>query len=257
MRSCSTSPGRAHEFNNSVVCYGNVSEYFDVPTGLDRFEVTVTWNNSNSHLYIELYDPNGCPVDYSGGDTNVERVSAIRPIPGRWRVEVGGYVPPYLESQAFEGVVEFYHHESCDWISFDNEVIGTLPCNAQTNFNATLTVPGSTEPGEHTGAIEVSSDQETFDIPVSFVVSTASFSGINSDYGNDTDGDRLYDYLTVNVSLNTTVQGEYRVEGRLEDEDNNYLWTNNSIETTDTNQMVQINFEGTSIWKNRFNGTYN
>ncbi len=247
---------RAHEFNNSLICYGNVSDYFDVPAGLDRFEVTVRWNNSNSHLYLGLYDPNGYSVDYSGGHSNIELVRAIRPIPGRWRVEVGGYVPPYLESQAFEGVVEFYRRESCNWISFDTDVIGTLPYNTHANFNATLTVPGSVEPGEHTGAIEVSSDQETFDIPVSFVVSTAIFSGTNSDHGNDTDGDGLYDYLTVNVSLNATVQGEYRVEGRLEDENGNYLWTNNSIEITDTNQMVQLYFEGTSIWKNRVNGTY-
>jgi hypothetical protein len=194
----------AYEFNGSVMCYETVSEYFDVPAGLDRFEVTVIWNNPDSYLDIELYDPNGYSVDYSGGHSNIEMVSAIRPIPGRWRVEVSGYVPSYLELQAFEGVVDFYRHESCDWISFDNEVIGTLPCNTQTNFNATLTVPGSAEPGEHTGAIEVSSDQETFDIPVSFVVSTAMFNGINSHHGNDTDGDGLYNYLTVNVSLNVT-----------------------------------------------------
>ena len=247
----------AHRFNNSVMRYGNVSEYFDVPAGLDRFEVTVRWNNSDSELGLELYDPDGLRAGQSSGHAGVERVCAIRPMPGRWEVGIyGHHVPTYLEPQAFEGVVDFYRHEPCNWISFDNDVIGTLPCNTQANFTATLTVPGSIEPGEHTGAIEISSDQEAFSIPLSFVVHTPVFSGI-ADHGNDTDGDGLYNYLAVNVNLNATIeQGEYHVKARLEDGAGNYLWANNSIEMADTNQMVQLYFEGTSIWKNRINGTY-
>ena len=75
-----------------------------------------------------------------------------------------------------------------------------------------MSVPDSVEPGDYAAAIEISSDQETFDVPISFVVQTPLFSRIGPDHGRDTGGDELYDYLTVDVSLNSGIAGRIPVE---------------------------------------------
>ncbi len=120
-----------------------------------------------------------------------------------------------------------------------------------------MSVPDSVEPGDYAAAIEISSDQETFDVPISFVVQTPLFTGICPDHGRDIDGDGLHDYLTVDVSLNSGISGEYQLRGRLEDGAGNYLWADTIVEATGADDpTVQIDFEGTGIWKNRINGTY-
>jgi hypothetical protein len=247
----------AHRFEGSLMEQENVSEYFTVPSGLDQFELTVKCDDVEGMVYLELRDPNGNYADYAHLESGVARLRVTEPIPGRWQITVYcGYLPPYTESVSFRGAVDLYRHETCDWISFDNDTIGTLPSGSGANFTATMSLPDSVEPGDYAAAIEISSDQETFDIPVSFVVRTPLFSGIGPDQGNDTDGDGLHDYLTVNVSLNSGILGEYQLRGRLEDGTGNYLWAETTIEATGEDQTVQIAFEGTSIWKNRINDTY-
>ncbi|MCK4459288.1 MAG: hypothetical protein KAU52_06160, partial [Methanosarcinales archaeon] len=247
----------AHRFSDSIMGQGTVSEYFDIPSGLDQFELIVKCDDVDSMLYLELRDPNGNYAGYSHIDSGIARIRVTEPAQGRWQATMYcEYLPWYTASVSFSGSVDFYRHESCDWISFDNDTIGTLPSGSDANFTATLRVPGSVEPGDYAAAIEISSDQETFDIPISFVVQTPLFSGIGPDHGSDTDGDGLYDYLTVNVSLNSGISGEYQLRGRLEDRTGNYLWAETTIEATGADQTVRIDFEGTSIWKNRINGTY-
>ncbi|OEU59110.1 MAG: hypothetical protein BA870_07475 [Desulfuromonadales bacterium C00003094] len=55
----------AHRFNGSVMEYGTVSEYFDVPSGQDQFELAVKCDDVDCELYLELRDPNGNYVGYS------------------------------------------------------------------------------------------------------------------------------------------------------------------------------------------------
>ncbi|MCK5108582.1 MAG: S8 family serine peptidase, partial [Methanosarcinales archaeon] len=248
----------AHRFKGSIMEQGNVSEYFTVPSGLDQFELTVKCDDVDGMLYLELRDPSGRYAGYAQLESGVTRLRLTKPAPGRWKITTYcGYLPWHTESVSFRGAVDFYRHESCDWISFDNDTRGTLPSGSGANFTATVRVPDSVEPGDYVAAIEISSDQETFDLPVSFVVQTPLFSGIGPDHGNDTDGDGLHDYLTVNVSMNSGISGEYQLRGRLEDRTGNYIWAETIMEATGADQTVQINFEGTSIWKNRINDTYN
>gem|GEM_PF-1222081 len=248
----------AHRFKGSVMEQGNVSEYFDVPSGPDQFELAVTCDDVDCKLYLELRSPDGNYAGYSYTNSGVARIRVTEPTQGRWQVTIYcGYLPSYTEFASFRGAVDLYRHESCDWIGFDNDTIGRLPSGSDLNFTATMSVPDSVEPGDYAAAIEISSDQETFDIPVSFVVQTPLFSEIGPDHGRDTDGDELYDYLTVNVSLNSGISGEYQLRGRLEDGAGNYLWADTTIEATGADdQTVQIDFEGTGIWKNRINDTY-
>jgi len=86
----------------------------------------------------------------------------------------------------------------------------------------------------------------------------ALFNDQYSDYGEDTDGDGLYDYLVVEVGVNVAEAGNYRVSG--------YLYENGTYDSVDYdsnttylnpgNQTIQLRFEGIKLRNNEYNGTY-
>ncbi|MEA3281692.1 MAG: S8 family serine peptidase, partial [Euryarchaeota archaeon] len=90
-----------------------------------------------------------------------------------------------------------------------------------------------------------------------FQVPPAEFNDVYSDYGEDTDDDGLYNYLTIDVGVNVTTAGSYRVRG--------YLYVNrgysidyelNTTYLSAGSQIVQLNFEGMKIRQNEVNGPY-
>jgi len=86
----------------------------------------------------------------------------------------------------------------------------------------------------------------------------AEFNDVYSDYGEDTDGDGLYDYLVVDVGVNVTEAGDYRVSGYLY-ENGTYDSVDYAYNTTYLNegsQTVQLRFEGIKIRQNEYSGTY-
>jgi len=85
----------------------------------------------------------------------------------------------------------------------------------------------------------------------------ASFDPPHSHYGLDTDGDGKFNYLVVNVSVNVTEAGFYRVDGKLFDgssgkidDDSNYTFLNVGT------HVVQLYFSGVSIYNNGVDGPY-
>jgi hypothetical protein len=85
----------------------------------------------------------------------------------------------------------------------------------------------------------------------------ASFPGIYSDYGTDTDGDGLYNYLTTEVEVNTITPGDYRVEGWLYDGSGNaIIMASNSDYLNAGSQSISLNFDGLAINRNRVDGPY-
>ena len=91
-----------------------------------------------------------------------------------------------------------------------------------------------------------------------FAERVAEFNDIYSDYGEDTDGDGLYDYLVVNVGVNVTEAGNYTVSGDL-CEHEAYSSVDSDSNTTylrEGNQTVQLRFRGFKLRMNKYNGTY-
>ncbi|NOQ29320.1 MAG: hypothetical protein GQ566_04350 [Methanosarcinales archaeon] len=85
----------------------------------------------------------------------------------------------------------------------------------------------------------------------------AEFSDSYSDYGVDTDGDWLYDYLTIEIGVDVTTAGYYQVEGRLDDSYGDYIeYRSNYAYLNTGNQTVQLDFSGIAIRQNEVNGTY-
>jgi subtilisin family serine protease len=93
---------------------------------------------------------------------------------------------------------------------------------------------------------------------IDFERPTAEFNNIYSDYGIDTDGDGLYNYLTIDIGVNVTNGGNYIVEGRLDDSLGGYIgWRSNYTYLNTGNQTVRLDFNGITIRMHGFNGTYN
>ncbi|CAD7767005.1 MAG: Subtilase family protein [Candidatus Argoarchaeum ethanivorans] len=92
---------------------------------------------------------------------------------------------------------------------------------------------------------------------IDFQPPSAEFNDVYSGNGTDTDGDGLYDYLTIDVGVNVTKAGNYRVEGRLDDCLGGYIeWRNNYTYLNTGNQTVKLDFEGIKIRQNEVNGTF-
>jgi len=83
------------------------------------------------------------------------------------------------------------------------------------------------------------------------------FTGTYSDYGTDTDGDGLFNYLTIEVGIDITTPGDYTVDGHLYDSNERLI----EIANTSTylhvgTQSATLSFNGRSINRNRVDGPY-
>jgi hypothetical protein len=86
----------------------------------------------------------------------------------------------------------------------------------------------------------------------------AEFNDVFVDYGKDTDGNGLYDYLVVDVSVNVTEAGRYEVSGSLY-ESGTYNWVDYATKSaylSEGNQTIKLKFSGIEIRNNGYNGTY-
>jgi len=91
-----------------------------------------------------------------------------------------------------------------------------------------------------------------------FQLPPAEFNNIYADYGTDTDGDGLYNYLTIDVGVNVTKVGRYRIRGELYDNTGHSIdYKSNTTYLSTGSQTVQLNFEGMKIRQNEGNGPYN
>jgi hypothetical protein len=79
----------------------------------------------------------------------------------------------------------------------------------------------------------------------------------HSDYGLDTDSDFYYNYLIINVAVNVSSAGNYRVSAWLYD----IFWNNIEYESNNTflnvgSQIVELRYDGVSIFNHGVNGPY-
>lgn len=86
----------------------------------------------------------------------------------------------------------------------------------------------------------------------------ARFEPPHSDYGLDTDSDSFFNYLIVNVTVNVTEAGNYRINGELRDSTWDEIEYDSNSTFLDTGiHIVKLRFDGWKVHINRFNGTYN
>ncbi len=86
--------------------------------------------------------------------------------------------------------------------------------------------------------------------------SASTISGPFQDLGLDTDGDGLFNQLVVQVGVNATVAGNYRLLGVLTDSAGNTHNASVLLSLNAGQQPVPLRFDGESIFNNRLDGPY-
>jgi len=85
----------------------------------------------------------------------------------------------------------------------------------------------------------------------------ATFSKTFTDRGIDSNGDSLYDILSVAVGINVAKAGNYSLEGTLSDKNGNFI---TAIKTdaylSKGSQTINLNFNGGDIYNNAVDGPY-
>ena len=95
-------------------------------------------------------------------------------------------------------------------------------------------------------------------IPKAHSSDEATFTGVTSDRGVDTDSDGKYDFLEVTVQINVTTPGTYRIESfGLENASKStlWMWTSNESYLDEGIHNLTLSFYGSTIYANRFNPT--
>ncbi|RJS73907.1 PKD domain-containing protein, partial [Methanophagales archaeon] len=87
---------------------------------------------------------------------------------------------------------------------------------------------------------------------------SVALTGYYSDYGTDTDGNGLYDYLTIEVGVNVANSGDYAINARImTDAGEEIIWASDtSYLTADQPETMQLNFDGRYIYGTMTNGSY-
>ena len=87
-------------------------------------------------------------------------------------------------------------------------------------------------------------------------VSSSAFTGVFRDFGLDTDGDDLFNYLVVEADLNITHSASYRVFGILTDSQGNTHEGSAQAALNPGANTLSLKFNGEEIFQNRVNGPY-
>ena len=162
------------------------------------------------------------------------------------------------------------------WIDFNNDKdfidageeinLGNYTFNGNYTFSANFKVPADAVLSDTRMRVylkyagepcpcENASYGEVEDYTVN-IISPAVLADEYSDYGEDTDGDGYYNYMAIDVGVNVTEPGYYRISGSLYDELGNYVdYESNYLDSS--NQSVTLKFSGIDIRKNGVNGTFN
>ncbi len=85
-----------------------------------------------------------------------------------------------------------------------------------------------------------------------------ALTGNYTDFGTDTNGDGIFDYLTVDVEVVVENAGNYAMNARLLDQaENEIIWASTSAWlTAGIPQTMRLNFSGPSIFANGADGPY-
>jgi len=218
----------------------------EVPANVTRLGVRLAWDDPESDLALLLFNENGRPVDVSYGGDVGEEVGATHPASGIWRAIVYGYHVTTKARQPFDLEATFYVQETWSWVAATGPE--RLDSGTEGTVNATITVPSDAPSVGLEGYIQVRSDEDRFTIPVSLTVGGAFLTGMSSTDLIDIDGDGLYEKLCVDVGVDVTAPGDYRVEGSLLDGNGSAIEWLGSTERLEGDGSIEICVNGSDIW---------
>jgi parallel beta-helix repeat protein len=234
--------------------FGGITGYSWTTTNSNRSGVG--WQTSNSGTY-SMFTLGGavtvtsCKIDLSG-ESNC--------IVSFWLRQGGAFSE---NPDGGENMVVEYRNDAGSWVALatylGSDAAGTqynglfaLPSNAlHSNFQLRFRQTAGSGYGFDYWHID--------DVYVGAgTLSTTKFLPPHSDYGNDTNGNGMYDLLTVDVRVNVTSNGWYQIYGDLYNGLGN--WTDGDMKNvylmTGLN-IVSLSFSGLDIYNCGVNGPYN
>jgi len=221
--------------------------YLDVSGDAKRITATATWDHRSSDLALRIYSPDGNLAETSDGYENIEIVEVTDPVPGRWRIEVYGYSVPMGRDQSFGLDVVQYSNRDWNWMSVQGP--NDLESGANGTLSVMLSVPAEAVGRGLRGHIEISSGNESFDLPVSMTVAGATIKDISYAEGRD-NSSQGYDRLSIGVDVNVSIPGDYRLEGGLEDCSGEMIRWLTGNENLSKSNVVELDVDGRDLWKN-------
>jgi len=205
---------------------------------------------NSSEMMLVLENPEGKPVDAALGTGDLGPLEVSDPENGTWRIKVYGYDVPEA-GQSFSVLYKEYAEDRWGWI--ETRGPADLPTNESGILYANLTIPTDTSLSRLDGYIKISFDKSTdggsFEIPVSVTVAGSRLEGLASHETYDSDGDGLFDVLSLGFAVNITAGGEYRLKGALTDCQGRSIDLIDSIERLKSGGIMAVNISGMDIWK--------
>jgi subtilisin family serine protease len=202
---------------------------------------------NTSELMLVFENPGGEPVDALLGSGDLGPLEITNPEEGPWKVKVYGYEVPDV-GQSFSVLLKSYAEDPWSWI----ETLGPeeIESNENGTIEANLIIPEDTSLSRQDGYIKISSDSHTLEIPVSLTIGGSRLEGLTAEEAIDSDGDSLFDALTLGFGLNITAPGSFNLKGVLADCNGSRIEAiDRSFELRESGSIL-VDVNGTDIWRN-------
>ena len=202
-------------------------------------------NSSQSQIMFVFENPQGDPVDYDLGTSNLGPLEISNPEIGPWRVRVYGYSVPTAD-QPFRIALKEYDENQWTWIKTRGP--GQIESGSEGTVEANLTIPRNTSLPRLDGFIKISSDNQTIQIPVSVAVAGTSLEGLTFEDVRDSDHDGYFDNLDLGFGVNLSLPGDYKLEGVLADCRGNMIDLFSSLVRLKASGNINVSVNGSDIW---------
>ncbi|NLH20897.1 MAG: hypothetical protein GX463_01810 [Methanothrix sp.] len=206
---------------------------------------------NSSELALVLENPQGDPYDALLGTGDLGPLEASSPESGTRKVKVYGNDVRDEEGQGFRVLLKSYGQNPWSWI--ETRGPARLESNESAVLYANLSIPDTAAQARRDGYIKISSENRKFEIPVSVTVSGASLEGLSREDVTDSDGDGLYDRLTlgfgINISADASAPAQYRLKGTLSDCNGSRIESLEKSFSLNRSGIVYLNLSGNDIWR--------
>jgi subtilisin family serine protease len=203
-------------------------------------------NGNQSDLLLLFEDPAGDPADAALGSGDLGPIEVSRPAPGVWKLKVYGYEVPMGE-QEFTVSQTQYAEERWSWVAAQGP--DRIEGDSNATLQASMAIPQNTSLHQLEGYIEISSENRSFQIPVSIAIKSASLEGLLDYETQDADKDGYFDKLSMDFGINLTSPGTYVLEGMLTDCSGNLISPLSGREELVRSGALRVEVNGSEIWK--------
>ncbi len=212
-------------------------------------ELSRVGGSNESEVALVFEDPDGVGKEENAdvGSGNLGPVEINNPELGNWTLKVYGYNVP-ATGQSFKVSLKEYAEAEWSWITTKGPE--RIESDSNGTVEANITIPKNPSLHSQDGYIKISSDNHTFEIPVSVSVTGPKLQGLTSEKVVDSDKDGKFDLLTLGFGLNITAPGEYRLEGVLDDCKGERVELIDQSQRLEKTGRIDVNISGVDIWRN-------